>query len=219
MALLKNLPISDRPREKLGVKGPAGLSDAELLAIILGTGTKGRDVLTVASDCLGIIDGSPQTLELEKLTNIAGVGLAKASLLVAALEFVRRRIRPLGTKVRSALDAYPLLRHYADRRQEHFICISLNGAHEVIAIRVVTIGLVNATQVHPREVFSDPICDRACAVLVAHNHPSGNLTPSDEDKKVTRSLRDSGSLLGIKLLDHIIFSQTEFFSFADQGLM
>lgn len=219
MAQLKNLPISDRPREKLGLTGPAGLSDAELLAIILGTGTKGRDVLTVAADCLGIIDGSPQTLELEKLTNIAGVGLAKASLLVAALEFVRRRIRPLGTKVRSALDAYPLLRHYADRRQEHFICISLNGAHEVIATRVVTIGLVNATQVHPREVFSDPICDRACAVLVAHNHPSGNLTPSEEDKKVTRALKDSGSLLGIKLLDHIIFSQNEFFSFADQGLM
>ena len=111
----------------------------------------------------------------------------------------------------------PLVSHLADRKQEHFICISLNGAHEVIASRVITIGLVNATQVHPREVFCDPICDRASAVIVAHNHPSGQLEPSNADRLVTKNLKEAGELLGIRLLDHVIFSSAGFYSFADKA--
>lgn len=141
----------------------------------------------------------------------------KASLICAALEFARRRIRPEGTKIGGPEDVYPLVRHFADRKQEYFICLSLNGAHEVIATRVVTVGLLNSSPVHPREVFCEPIMDRAAAVIVAHNHPSGNLAPSEADSKVTRELRQAGKILGIKLLDHVIFGRSGFLSMREHG--
>jgi DNA repair protein RadC len=105
----------------------------------------------------------------------------------------------------------------ADRKQEHFLCISLNGAYEVIAVRTVSVGLVNKTQVHPREVFADPLTDRATAIIVAHNHPTGNLTPSKEDIAITRQLKSAGEILGIKLLDHIIFSHKGYYSFMENN--
>jgi DNA repair protein RadC len=110
-----------------------------------------------------------------------------------------------------------LIRHYADRKQEQFICISLNGANEVIAHRVVSVGLVNKTQVHPREVFADPITDRASAIIAAHNHPSGSLSPSKEDVEITRQIKNAGETLGIKLLDHIIFNHRGYYSFLEDG--
>jgi DNA repair protein RadC len=113
----------------------------------------------------------------------------------------------------------PLIRHYADRRQEHFLCVSLNGANEIIATRVVSVGLVNKTQVHPREVFADPITDRASAVIVAHNHPSGSLEPSKEDIDITGQLRSAGEILGIRLLDHVIFNSKGYYSFLEKGLI
>jgi DNA repair protein RadC len=127
-------------------------------------------VLTVAGRILKAIDGGSDQVSLDKLQEIEGVGPAKA-----ALEFARRRIRLEGLRISFPPDALPLIRHFADRRQEHFICVSLNGANEVIATRVVSVGLVDKTQVHPREVFADPITDRASAVIVAHNRPSGSL--------------------------------------------
>jgi DNA repair protein RadC len=113
----------------------------------------------------------------------------------------------------------PLIRHYADRKQEHFICVSLNGANEVIATRVVSVGLVNKTQVHPREVFADSITDRATAVIVAHNHPSGSLEPSREDFEITDRIKSPGEVLGIRLLDHIVFNQKGYYSFCEKGLV
>jgi DNA repair protein RadC len=109
----------------------------------------------------------------------------------------------------------PVIRHYADRKREHFLSISLNGAHEVIHSRVVSIGTVNRTFVHPREVFSDPLTDRAAAVIVAHNHPSGNVEPSREDADITHRLTESANILGIDLLDHIVFSMNEYYSFLE----
>jgi DNA repair protein RadC len=206
-----------RPREKLQIKGAAALSDLELLTVLLGSGIRGRSASVLARELLPIIDRYAERLETSIVAQVPGVGVAKASLLAAALEFSRRRIRPGGVKIRSSADVLPLVRHLADRRQEHFIAISLNGAHEVIATRVVTIGLVNSTQVHAREVFSDPISDRACAVIVAHNHPSGCVEPSIEDAQVTKSLREAGRILGIKLLDHIVFGPNSHYSFAEHG--
>jgi DNA repair protein RadC len=113
----------------------------------------------------------------------------------------------------------PLIRHFADRKQEHFICVSLNGANEIIATRVVSVGLVNKTQVHPREVFADPITDRASAVIVAHNHPSGSLEPSKEDIDITARLKSAGEILGIRLLDHVIFNSKGYYSFLEKGLI
>lgn len=213
---IADIPLHDRPREKLHAKGAPALSDLELMAILLGRGTEGHDVMSVSERILKVIDGNNGSLDLEDLQKIDGVGPAKATLIVAALEFARRRIRPEGIKISFPPDVLPIIQHYADRKQEYFICISLNGANEVIASRVVSVGLVNRTQVHPREVFADPITDRATAVIVAHNHPSGNLTPSDEDISVTRQLKSAGETLGIKLLDHIIFNRRGYYSFLEK---
>jgi len=219
MKKFKDLSAAERPREKLQAKGPEALSDLELLAILLGSGTKGSDVLAVAGRILKVLDGRNEKLGAEELQAIEGVGPAKASLIAAALEFARRRIRPEGLRISFPADVLPLIRHYADRRQEHFICVSLNGANEVIAARVVSVGLVNKTQVHPREVFADPITDRASAVIVAHNHPSGSLEPSREDIDITGQLKSAGKILGIRLLDHVIFDSKGYYSFLEKGLI
>jgi DNA repair protein RadC len=217
MKKIADIPKLERPREKLQEKGAESLSDLELLAILVGKGTKNFDVLAVAERILQILDSSNERFELETLQQIEGIGLAKATLIAAALEFARRRIRPEGLRINSPTDVLPLILHLADRKQEHFICVSLNGANEVITHRVVSVGLLNKTQVHPREVFADPITDRAAAIIVAHNHPSGDLQPSQEDVEVTKRLRVSGETLGVKLLDHIIFSHRGYYSFLEHG--
>lgn len=217
MKRIHNMPVGDRPREKLQRKGAQALSDIELLAILVGSGSGKHDVLTLASRLLPILDESGPSIGMDELCSVCGVGLAKAALILAALEFARRRIRPYGLKISFPPDVYPLIRHIADRRQEHFLCISLNGANEVIAIRTVSVGLVNRALVHPREVYADPITDRAAAVIVAHNHPSGNLAPSQDDLAVTRQLKDAGQTLGIKLLDHLIFNHNAYYSMLENG--
>lgn len=214
---IKNMPECERPREKLQAKGPEALSDLELLAILLGSGTKGHDVMKVAGRILKALDGNPNQVSLKELQKIEGVGLAKATLIAASLEFARRRIRPEGLKISFPADVLPLIQNYADRKQEHFFCISINGANEVIKSRVVSVGLVNKTQVHPREVFADPITDRASAVIVAHNHPAGELTPSAEDKEITGQLKAAGEILGVRFLDHIIFNKKGYYSFLESG--
>ena len=214
---IADLPKHDRPREKMQRKGAAALTDVELVAILLGFGIKGHDVMTVAKRIVRLVDAHHGRPDLADLQRLEGVGPAKATLIAASLEFARRRIRPEGIKIETPVDVLPLVRHYGDRRQEHFLCISLNGANEVITTRVVSVGLVNKTQVHPREVFAEPITDRASAVILAHNHPSGNLAPSKEDLQITQQLKEAGETLGITVLDHIIFSQKGHYSFLEQG--
>lgn len=219
MKKIADIPKQDRPREKMQTKGPEALSDLELLAVLLGSGTKGHDVMKVAGRILKALDGNPNQVSLKELQKIEGVGLAKATLIAAALEFARRRIRPEGLKISFPADVLPLIQNYADRKQEHFICVSINGANEVIKSRVISVGLVNKTHVHPREVFADPITDRASAIIVAHNHPVGELTPSAEDKEITEQLKSAGDILGIRLLDHIIFNHKGYFSFLESGVL
>lgn len=216
---ITELPRHDRPREKIHSKGAGALSDEELVAILLGSGIKGHDVMTVAGRIVRLVDDHHGRPDLADLQRLEGVGPAKAALISAALEFARRRIRPEGTKIKTPIDVLPLIHHYSDRKQEHFLCLSLNGANEVITTRVVSIGLVNKTQVHPREVFADPITDRASAVILAHNHPSGNLTPSKEDIALTRQLKEAGETLGIAVLDHIIFSRKGHYSFLEHSCL
>jgi len=216
MKRISDLPKLDRPREKLQTKGAEALSDLELLAILLGSGIEGHDVMTVAGQLLRFLDKN-EKYSLEDLQEIEGVGPAKATLIAAALEFSRCRIRPEGLKIKHPTDVLPLISYLADRKQEHFIGISLNGANEVIASRVITVGLVNATQIHPREVFADPIIDRACAIIIAHNHPSGALTPSQEDIAITGRLKAAGETVGIRLTDHIIFNQKGYYSLMEHG--
>lgn len=217
MRKIKEIPEQERPREKLKINGAKTLSDLELLAILLGSGTKENDVMSVASRILKILDSENDNQNLEELKNVEGVGPAKATLILAAFEFARRRIRPEGEKISFPADVIPLISHLADRKQEHFICISLNGANEVVATRIVSVGLVNKTQVHPREVFADPITDRAAAVIVAHNHPAESVIPSKEDYNVTVQLKAAGEILGIRLIDHVIFNHKGYYSFLEHG--
>ncbi len=217
MKKIGEIPKIDRPREKLINRGVESLTDHELIAVLLGSGSKKRDVMSVAGEILKVIDLGKEQPDIDEMQKIEGVGPVKAAILAAALEFARRRIKPAGTKISVPSDVVPLINHLSDRKQEHFICISLNGANEVISNRIVSIGLVNRTQVHPREVFADPITDRASSVIVAHNHPSGELSPSVDDIEITNLLKNSGEILGISLLDHIIFSHKGYYSFMDNN--
>ena len=124
---------------------------------------------------------------------------------------------PEGVKIETPADLLPHVRHYADRKQEHFLCASINGANEILNIRVVSIGLIDRSPVHPREVFADALGDRAAAVIVAHNHPSGGVQPSASDLLITAQLKAAGDILGITLLDHIIFDRSSYFSFLEEG--
>lgn len=212
---LRNLAPADRPREKLAAKGPQALSDQELIAVLLGSGTRDVGVLGLAARVLAALSDAREKPDLAALTAVPGVGPVKAGIIAAALEFARRRIRPEGFRIAFPADVLPLVRHYADRKQEHFLCVSLTGANEVIATRVVTVGLADRSQVHPREVFADPLTDRAAAVILAHNHPAGGVEPSREDISLTGRLREAGAILGIPVRDHIIFNRTDHYSFLD----
>jgi len=150
MKKIKDMPVQDRPREKLLRKGAEALSDQELIATLLGRGTEGHDVMAMAKQVLKVLDATNRNPTIKDLREIEGMGPAKAALIKSAMEFSRRRIKPEGLKISFPPDVLPLIKHYADRKQEHFICVSLNGANEVITTRVVSVGLVNKTQVHPR---------------------------------------------------------------------
>jgi DNA repair protein RadC len=214
---IRDIPEADRPREKILRKGAAALSDQELLAVLLGKGTPGMDVMKLAAKLAKVIDAKGLGVQADDLREFAGVGDAKATLVLAALEFARRRIKPEGAKIETPADLLPHVRHYADRKQEHFLCASINGANEILNIRVVSIGLVDRTPVHPREVFAEALSDRASAIIVAHNHPAGGLEPSAADIEVTKQLKAAGVVMGISLLDHIIFNRTRYFSFLEAG--
>ena len=211
------LPADERPREKLIARGQSALSDSDLLAILLNTGIHGKNVRELAGDLLGLLDESNDIPSIREISRLPGIGMTKACSIAAMLEFGRRRYGAFSTRVKQPVDIFTLVRHYADRKQERFISLSLNGAHEVLAVRIVTIGLVNRTIVHPREVFADLIQDRAAAFCVAHNHPSGQLESSAEDDEITARLHAAARLLGLHFVDHIIFSETKWWSFRENG--
>jgi DNA repair protein RadC len=213
---IRQLPRVDRPREKLLARGAESLSDVELLAVLLGCGTKRLGVLELASRVLRETEGQPNP-DVSVLRAIHGLGEAKACQVASALELGRRWFRKARPIVRHASDALPYLQEIRGQKQEHFVCLSLSGANEVIASRVVTVGLLDTNQVHPREVFADPIADRAASVLLAHNHPSGTLEASPEDIALTRRLVQAGQLLGIRVLDHLIVTAEGFVSLKQEG--
>jgi DNA repair protein RadC len=148
-----------------------------------------------------------------------GWGLAKAAQILSAFELARRHLVKDTVKISCAKDVLPLLTDIAGKQQEYFLCISLNGANEVIEKRVVTIGLLDKSPVHPREVFADVIADRAAAVIFAHNHPSGNLQPSQSDLQLQDQLTEAGKIFGIRVLDHIIVTRKRHYSFQESGLI
>ena len=220
MKNIKDIPTFDRPREKLAAHGAKALSDPELLVILLGSGIPGKNVFQIAHSILRKFDRNGKNMmDVKSLVTIDGVGFAKACQILAAFEFARRRLFRDLVVVRNVQDVLPLISHIADKKQENFICISLNGANEVIGNRVVTVGLLNSTQIHPREVFADVISDRAAAVMLAHNHPSGILKPSTDDIAMTKQMVEAGRILGISVLDHIIITRKGYLSFKKEGLI
>lgn len=208
---LKETAEIDKPREKIINRGASSLSLSELIAAIIGRGTVGFDALKIGK-CVGdVLSEKTYETNVDDLKSINGMGTAKACQIIAALELARRFTPPsLRTaRITKASDVIPFVYQYKFERQEHLMCISLSGANEVLNVRNITKGTVNGTQIHPREVFSGAIEDRAASIIMVHNHPSGNLSPSKQDKKITQDIRDAGKLLGIELLDHIIIGPNE----------
>lgn len=217
MKTIKDMPEHSRPREKLREKGAAALTDEELVTAILGMGTAGVDVRTISKEVAGLIREHREALTLDHLLAVPGMGLAKAGQILSAFELARRHLLKDVVKISCAKDVLPLLADIAGKQQEYFLCITLNGANEVIEKRVVTIGLLDKSPVHPREVFADVIADRAAAVIFAHNHPSGDLQPSEADLRLQDQLNEAGKILGIRVLDHVIVTRKGYYSFQEAG--
>ena len=217
MTKIQQLHKDDKPREKLAKKGAKALKDYELLAILLGSGTKDKDVFKLSREIIKIFEHDFESISLEKLQDIHGLGLAKSSQILSAIELSKRYLIKQNRRIRYAKDIYEELKEFANKKQEHFITITLDGASHIIEKRVVFIGTLNQSLVHPREVFADAISDRAASIIIAHNHPSGQLRPSQEDKMVTNRLKEVSQIVGIELIDHVIVSKEGFYSFRDEG--
>ena len=200
-----------RPREKLQARGAEALSDYELLMAIIGSGTQYADVTKLAREVQKLLKEKGSKLAYEDLLNVKSLGPAKATNIIAGFELWRRQFevseRPIIDSPEKAVEQLSDIR---DKKQEYFVCLTLDGANRLIAKRIITIGTLTASLVHPREVFAEAITDRAASIIVAHNHPSGNLEPSDADTLITERLREAGSLLGVPLVDHIIVSSKSF---------
>lgn len=206
-----------RPREKLAARGPQGLSDLDLFQLILGSGCRQVPLETLALRCREALDRHGSALAPDALEGIAGLGPAKAAQVTAALELARRIGRPAHLRITGPADLVPRLLHWADRPQEIFLTVTLNGAQEVLGVRPVTVGLLNRTLIHPREVFAPALEDRAASIVLSHTHPSGALDPSREDREATHRLSQAGKLLGVEVLDHIILSPSGYYSFKENG--
>ena len=206
-----SMAVGERPRERMLAHGDDMLSNEELLQVIIGSGVRGADVITISRQILQILRLNGGNVTLDELLTIRGVGEATALRLLASLRLMQR-FTNTGTLITMPEQAIPLLEDIRYKQQEHFVVITLDGANRVIQKRIVTIGTINASLVHPREVFAEAITDRAASIVVAHNHPGGSLRPSQPDIDVTDRLRAAGTLLGIQLFDHIIITRDGFCS-------
>jgi DNA repair protein RadC len=224
--LLSEHPARDRPRERLWQLGAAALTAQELLAIVLGTGCAGRDALAVAADLLGRVEGALRRLGGRpgaELARVPGVGRAKAARLLAALELGRRlgdEVEPPPARIAGPADVH---RYYAPRLRdlavEEFHVLALGSQSQILGDLLITRGILNSSLVHPREVFRAAIAEAAAGIIVVHNHPSGDPTPSADDRAVTRQLVDAGRLLDVPVYDHVIVGGARFVSFAEAGLL
>lgn len=215
------MKISDRrkdsrPREKLQAKGVEVLSDYELLMAMIGSGTAQADVTKIARDVQKLLKEKGSGLVYEDLVALKSLGPAKATQIMASFELWRRQFevseRPIIDSPEKAVEQLVDIR---DKKQEYFVCITLDGANRLIAKRVITIGTLTASLVHPREVFAEAITDRAASIIVAHNHPSGSLRQSEADDTITDILVDTGDLLDIRVRDHLVLTRDGFRSIID----
>lgn len=223
---IKNMALDDRPREKLLYKGAAALSDSELLAIFINTGIKNRTAIDLAKDILQL--GSNNLNELGKLSvedfmSIPGIKEAKAITLAAAFELGRRRLSTSQlqkARIASSAEVYDYIRsQLQDLSHEVFGVIFLNRANKILRFEQVSSGGISATIADPRIIFRRALELKSSGIILCHNHPSGNLNPSKQDEDLTKKLKAAGALLDIGVLDHLIFSDSGYYSFADNGLL
>jgi DNA repair protein RadC len=221
MTKIKDLPKVDQPREKLAKYGPGRLSDSELLAIILRTGIKGVNVVELAGRILRQIGGKNLTsVTLEELKKIKGLGPTKAGQILASLELGKRLLKDKKAVLHlSPKDVYEQLRDIRDLKKEHFVILFLDSRSQEIKRETISVGTLNASLVHPREVFEPAIKCNSAQIIVAHNHPSGDPEPSNEDIEITKRLVKAGELMGIELVDHIVVASKSFKSFRQENLI
>ncbi len=209
------IPAENRPRERLSALGPSALSDAELLAIILKTGNKNENVIDMSNrlfskHSLGKLSGCT----LAELQEINGIGNAKACQIQALFELGRRYSKAVNGRLKRISDSKDLFRMFkdelAEKNKEHFYCVLLNSKNAVIGYDLITVGTLNESLIHPREVFKKAIKESACSIALVHNHPSGDPTPSEEDREVTRKIRETGKIIGIELIDHVIIGKEKY---------
>ena len=223
---LKNRKEDEQPREKLMQKGTAALSDAELLAILISSGTRERSAIDLARDILQQAHNNLNELgrlSLKELQQTKGIGEARAIAIAAALELGRRRQINEGLQrtsihgsAEAAAIAIPLLR---DLSYEAFCVLYMNQSNKLIKHEIISNGGITGTVADPRVILKHALLNNSSQIIIAHNHPSGNLLPSSADKKLTEKLRDSAALMDIALLDHLIIAENKFFSFNDEGMM
>jgi DNA repair protein RadC len=220
---MKTVAPHDRPREKLERAGPAALGDNELLAIVLGHGVPNAGALDLANAVLaevGGLHGLART-SIEELRRVPGIGVARGAQLIAAVEAGRRSLlhgRADRPQIRTAVDvARLILPQYGPKPVEHFGVVLLDTKHQVIKTTIVSIGTLDASIVHPREVFREPTIAGAAAIILFHNHPSGDPKPSDDDVVLTKRLMQVGELMGIAVIDHVILAERGFHSLREAG--
>ncbi|WP_370872819.1 RadC family protein [Robertmurraya andreesenii] len=223
--MIRDFPAEERPRERFEQNGPESLSNHELIAILLRTGTKEESVLQLSNRLLTNFEGLRllKDATLDEITAIKGIGKAKAIQVLAAVE-IGRRISNLTYDDRYVIRTPEDGANYVmnDMRflaQEHFVCLYLNTKNQVLHKKTVFIGSLNASIVHPREVFKEALRRSAASVICFHNHPSGDPAPSREDIEVTKRLVESGKILGIELLDHVIIGENKFVSLKEKGYL
>ena len=221
--MISELTVFDRPREKILSRGAGALTDEEILAAVIGSGC-GRDgVLAVARRLLGELGlDALGSKGADDLMSIKGIGRARACQVAAALELGRRLFQPKEDSppvITGPESAFTLLRDLGHRKREHFVAIYLNARNALISRETISIGSLNASLVHPREVFFPAVRDLTVNIILAHNHPSGDVTPSREDVELTRRLVKVGEMMGIEVLDHLVVGGRRFVSLKSKGLM
>lgn len=213
--------MTEKPtiRELTLTNGLAYPSDEELVMLILGSGTKTMPVEALSARVVKAIAGTNPPELVSELLKIDGIGVTKALAVAAALELGKRHNRTPQALLQQPKDVLPYVQHYAMQQTEHFVCVSLNGSREILSIHVLSKGNGNMAIVRPREIFCEPIKERASAIVLCHNHPAGICQPSDDDVATTLELDKIAQLLGIVLLDHIIITKATYFSFLEHGLL
>ena len=192
--------------------------DYELIMLILGAGNRQMSVETMSKKIVEVLDSCNGDDMVERLLKMKGIGQGKALAVAAAIELGKRRTCHLGAHISTPSDLIPFVNHYAMNGKEHFLAVTLNGGHNIIQIHVVSIGTTNSAVAHPREVFYEAIKENASAIIVCHNHPSGQVEPSEEDIDCTKKLLAASKIIGIPLLDHVIIDCNSYYSFMENGL-